>query len=76
MRKIAITKWNGDETDISIDEFIRAYLYQLDDVQDVARKHGMLPAYHHAHNVLVRILSCEFDDIYNLQQCIGEVNHG
>ena len=76
MRKIAITKWNGAEADIDINEFIRSYLYQLDHVEDVARRHGMLPDYLKAHSVLMKILIKEFDDTYDIQQCIEVINHG
>ena len=67
MRKIAITKWNGNEADIGVDEFIRSYLYQLDHVEAVARRHGCLNVYHHAYEALEKILTREFDDIYGLQ---------
>ncbi len=76
MRKIAITKWNGDEADIDIDQFIRSYLYQLDFVSEVARRHGELSAYNQAYDALVKILTKEFDDTYALQQCIEVANNG
>ena len=76
MRTIAITKWNGSEADIGVEEFIRSYLYQLDHVETVARRHGSLNVYHHAYDALVKILTREFDDNYGMQQCSEVVNHG
>ena len=56
---------------------IYAHPEQLtDDKSDVARRLGMLNAYLPAYAALEKILTREFDDIYDLQQCIEVVNHG
>ena len=60
-----------------LEAIIYAHPEQLtDDVSDVARRHGILNAYLPAYAALVKILPREFDDIYDLQQCIEGVSHG
>ena len=71
MKKIAVTKWNGQETDVDLDQFLRSYLYQLDYVRDVARHHGEGGAFIRAQEVMEKILTEEFNEIHEVQQSLG-----
>ena len=71
MKKIAVTKWNGQEADIDLDQFIRSYLYQLDYVRTVSRNHGELGAFIRAQEVMEKILTEEFNEIHEVQQALG-----
>jgi hypothetical protein len=60
-----------------LEAIIYAHPEQLtDDVSDVVDDTACLNVYLPAYAALVKILPREFDDIYDLQQCIEVVNYG